>query len=151
MDARHGRSRAIIFNLAVLLRETALTSPDRPVVVHADGQMSYAELDALSSRLAAGLGSAGIGPGDLVGLQLPNIPHERLGEEVMAMVTLREGATVTAAELHAYCRERIAAYKYPRLFEFRAQLPENSLGKVLKDELIPQQEQLAGKDTPWSA
>ncbi|MGO9217643.1 MAG: AMP-binding enzyme [Streptosporangiaceae bacterium] len=49
----------------------------------------------------------------------------------------RDGARVTEAELHAYCRERIAAYKYPRRFEFRAQLPKNSLGKVLKDELIP--------------
>jgi long-chain acyl-CoA synthetase len=65
------------------------------------------------------------------------VPHERLGEEVMAVVALREGGTVTEAELHAYCRERIAAYKYPRRFEFRAQLPKNSLGKVLKNELIP--------------
>ena len=65
------------------------------------------------------------------------IPHERLGEEVMAVVTVRDGAAVTEAELDAYCRERIAAYKYPRRFEFRAQLPKNSLGKVLKDELLP--------------
>ena len=73
------------------------------------------------------------------------IPHERLGEEVMAVITVRDGAAVTEAELHAYCRERVAAYKYPRRFEFRAQLPKNSLGKVLKDELLP------GKDRPWSA
>ena len=65
------------------------------------------------------------------------IPHARLGEEVMAVVTVRDGATVTEAELRAYCRERLAAYKYPRRFEFRAQLPKNSLGKVMKDELLP--------------
>jgi len=65
------------------------------------------------------------------------VPDGRLGEEVMAVVTLREDATVTGTELRAYCRERIAAYKYPRRFEFLAQLPKNSLGKVLKDELIP--------------
>ncbi len=63
------------FNLAVILRETALASPDRAAVVYAGGQFSYADLDAKSSRLAAGLESAGIGPGDLVGLQLPNIPQ----------------------------------------------------------------------------
>ena len=63
------------FNLAVILHETALASPDRAVVVYAGGQLSYADLDAMSSRLAAGLESAGIGPGDLVGLQLPNIPQ----------------------------------------------------------------------------
>ena len=63
------------FNLAVILQETAAASPDRPAVVYAGGQLTYAELDTLSSRLAAGLESAGIGPGDLVGLQLPNIPQ----------------------------------------------------------------------------
>ena len=73
------------------------------------------------------------------------VPHERLGEEVMAVVTLRAGATVTEAELHAYCRERMAAYKYPRRFEFRARLPKNSLGKVLKDELIPRQRRQEGQ------
>jgi long-chain acyl-CoA synthetase len=93
------------------------------------------------------------------------VPHERLGEEVMAVVTLREGATVTEAGLHAYCRERMAAYKYPRRFEFRTELPKNSLGKVLKDQLIPQEEQEeqkeqeeqgamaahGGKDESWNA
>jgi long-chain acyl-CoA synthetase len=38
-------------------------------------------------------------------------------------------------ELIAYCRERLAAYKCPRIFQFRAELPKNTLGKVLKDEL----------------
>ncbi|MFI5064684.1 MAG: long-chain fatty acid--CoA ligase [Streptosporangiales bacterium] len=65
------------------------------------------------------------------------VPDARLGEEVMAVVILRPGASVTTADLLAYCRERIAAYKYPRVFEFRAELPKNSLGKVLKNQLIP--------------
>jgi len=64
------------------------------------------------------------------------IPHERLGEEVKAVVVLRPAATVTAEELIAYCKERIAAYKYPRIVEFRAALPRNTLGKVLKDQLV---------------
>jgi long-chain acyl-CoA synthetase len=65
------------------------------------------------------------------------IPHDRLGEEVMAVVTLRPGAAVTAPELIAFCKERIAAYKYPRVIEFRDELPKNALGKILKNELIP--------------
>jgi len=65
------------------------------------------------------------------------IPHPRLGEEVMAVVTLRPGESAAAADLLAYCRERLAAYKYPRVFEFRDTLPKNTLGKVLKDELVP--------------
>jgi long-chain acyl-CoA synthetase len=38
-------------------------------------------------------------------------------------------------ELVSWCRERLAAYKCPRVFQFRAELPKNTLGKVLKDEL----------------
>jgi long-chain acyl-CoA synthetase len=64
------------------------------------------------------------------------VPDDRLGEEVMAVVTLRPEAWLGAPELIAYCKERMAAYKYPRLIEFRDELPKNSLGKILKDELI---------------
>jgi long-chain acyl-CoA synthetase len=39
--------------------------------------------------------------------------------------------------LLAYCKERMAAYKYPRVIEFRDELPKNALGKILKAELIP--------------
>jgi long-chain acyl-CoA synthetase len=63
------------------------------------------------------------------------VPDERLGEEVMAVVRLRADWPVIAAELIAYCRERLAAYKYPRVIEFRDELPKNALGKVLKREL----------------
>jgi long-chain acyl-CoA synthetase len=64
------------------------------------------------------------------------IPDERLGEEVMAVVTLRPGESLTAQDLVAYCRERLAVYKCPRVVEFRDALPRNTLGKVVKDELI---------------
>jgi len=64
------------------------------------------------------------------------VPDERLGEEVMAVVILRPSMDIVADELVAYCRERLAAYKCPRVFQFRAALPKNSLGKVLKDELV---------------
>ncbi|HTX27890.1 MAG TPA: long-chain fatty acid--CoA ligase [Streptosporangiaceae bacterium] len=63
------------------------------------------------------------------------IPDERLGEEVMAVVILRPSMDLPERELAAYCRERMAAYKCPRVFQFRSELPKNTLGKVLKDEL----------------
>jgi len=66
------------------------------------------------------------------------IPDDRLGEEVKAVVALRPGASLTEEELIAYCKERIAAYKYPRVIEFREALPRNTLGKILKGELAPQ-------------
>jgi long-chain acyl-CoA synthetase len=65
------------------------------------------------------------------------IPHDRLGEEVMAVVAVRPGASLTEEDLIEYCKERIAAYKYPRVVEFRDALPRNTLGKILKDELVP--------------
>jgi long-chain acyl-CoA synthetase len=65
------------------------------------------------------------------------VPDERLGEEVMAFVKLQADWTLMAAELITYCRERMAAYKYPRLIEFRDELPKNTLGKILKRELLP--------------
>ena len=65
------------------------------------------------------------------------IPDERLGEEVMAVVIVRPTMELLEAELVAYCRERLAAYKCPRVFQFRSELPKNTLGKVMKDLLVP--------------
>ena len=63
------------FNLAVILSETAQSSPDRPVAMFTGGQLSYRQLDKASDRLAAALAAAGIKPGDFIALQLPNIPQ----------------------------------------------------------------------------
>ncbi len=43
---------------------------------------------------------------------------------------------MTEQELISFCRERMAAYKYPRIVEFRAELPKNAMGKVLKYDLL---------------
>ncbi len=64
------------------------------------------------------------------------VPDERLGEEVMAVVILRPGMEVGERELVSYCRGQLAAYKCPRVYQFRAELPKNTLGKILKDELV---------------
>jgi long-chain acyl-CoA synthetase len=62
-------------NLATMLRESAAAYPDKPVMLFDGGQLTYAQLDALSDRCAAGLRASGLSPGDTVGLQLPNIPQ----------------------------------------------------------------------------
>jgi long-chain acyl-CoA synthetase len=62
-------------------------------------------------------------------------PDERLGEEVVAVVALREGSSASAEEIIAYCRERLAAYKYPREIRFMAELPKGPSGKILKAAL----------------
>ena len=62
-------------------------------------------------------------------------PDERLGEEVVAVVALREGVSATAGDIIAYCRERLAAYKYPREIRFTSELPKGPSGKILKAAL----------------
>lgn len=61
------------------------------------------------------------------------------GETVRAIVSLTEGATVTSEDLMAYCKERMAAYKYPRIVDIMADLPKTPTGKILRRVL---------KDTP---
>jgi len=63
------------------------------------------------------------------------VPDERLGEEVKAYVTLKPGAVMSADELIAYAKDRVAAYKYPRLVEVIPALPKSPTGKILKTEL----------------
>ncbi|MFQ5700712.1 MAG: long-chain fatty acid--CoA ligase [Acidobacteriota bacterium] len=60
------------------------------------------------------------------------VPHRSHGEEVKAVVVLRGAGHATAKELIEYCRKRLAAYKYPRIVEFRESLPKGPTGKVLK-------------------
>jgi long-chain acyl-CoA synthetase len=63
------------------------------------------------------------------------VPDERLGEEVKAFVVRRPGVDLPAEALIEWCREQMAAYKYPRIVEFRENLPISSTGKILKREL----------------
>jgi long-chain acyl-CoA synthetase len=58
-----------------------------------------------------------------------------LGEEVVAFATLRPGATAPPEALIAHCRERLAAYKYPRRIVIVDELPKSATGKVLKGRL----------------
>jgi long-chain acyl-CoA synthetase len=63
------------------------------------------------------------------------VPDEYRGETVKAFVSLRPGAEATPAELIAFCKERMAAYKYPREIEFVEELPKTVTGKILRREL----------------
>ncbi len=60
------------------------------------------------------------------------VPDPRLGEVGQAFVVRRPGHVLDAAEVLAFCRERLANYKVPRWVEFRDALPRNPSGKVLK-------------------
>jgi len=63
------------------------------------------------------------------------IPHESHGEEVKAVVVARPESGLTGEAVTAWCKERLAAYKYPRIVEFSEGLPKGPTGKILKREL----------------
>jgi long-chain acyl-CoA synthetase len=63
------------------------------------------------------------------------VSHASHGEEVKAFVIRSHGAQVTEDELIAWCKENMAAYKYPRIVEFAESLPMTATGKILKREL----------------
>jgi long-chain acyl-CoA synthetase len=63
------------------------------------------------------------------------VPHDQWGEEIGAAVVLHEGEELPPEEVSAYVKERIAAYKYPRLVWFLDELPKGPTGKILKREI----------------
>ncbi len=63
------------------------------------------------------------------------VPDAYRGETVKAVVSLKPGQTVEPSELTAFCRERMAAYKYPRLVEIVEELPKTSTGKIMRRAL----------------
>ncbi|GHH59364.1 long-chain-fatty-acid--CoA ligase [Kitasatospora indigofera] len=69
---------------------------------------------------------------DVVQAAVLGVPDERLGEEVVAAVVLRPGATTGAADLRTYVKQRLAPYKYPRHVWLLDALPLGPTGKILK-------------------
>lgn len=64
------------------------------------------------------------------------VPHESHGEEVKAVVVKEKGHDdVSEADLVAWGKEQLAAYKYPRIVEFRGELPMTATGKIIKREI----------------
>ncbi len=64
------------------------------------------------------------------------VPHKEMGEELKALAILREGVdTPEAADVLAWCRERLSHYKCPRSLEFVDDLGRNTMGKINKRKL----------------
>lgn len=63
------------------------------------------------------------------------IPDGYRGETVKAYVVPKKGGDLTEADVIAYCRERLAAYKVPRSVAFVEELPKSAVGKILRRKL----------------
>ncbi|MBW1712008.1 MAG: AMP-binding protein [Deltaproteobacteria bacterium] len=64
------------------------------------------------------------------------IPDEEYGEEIAAFLVLKPGRQVTPEEIVAFCKERLAPYKRPKVVKVLASLPKASSGKVVKREVV---------------
>lgn len=62
------------------------------------------------------------------------------GETLKAYVVLKEGETLTEEEVIEFCKENLAAYKVPKLVEFRTELPKTMVGKILRRALREEEE-----------
>ncbi len=72
---------------------------------------------------------------DVLEAAVVGVPHETLGEEVAALVVPRPGTSPDPEQIRAWTKERLAAYKYPRLVVVVDDLPRGPSGKILKREI----------------
>lgn len=80
---------------------------------------------------------------DIVEAAVVGIPDEYRGETVKAYVVAKEGMELNIEELDTYCRSKLAAYKVPRHYEFRKELPKSAIGKILRRKLLEEEKQQA--------
>ncbi|MDF2903747.1 MAG: acyl-CoA synthetase, partial [Bacillus sp. (in: firmicutes)] len=76
---------------------------------------------------------------EIVEVVAAGIPDLYRGETVKVYVVLKEGATVTKEELDKFVRKHLAAYKVPRIYEFRTELPKTAVGKILRRTLVEEE------------
>jgi len=78
---------------------------------------------------------------DILEAAVVGIPHETRGEVVKAFVVLKEGRTMTEADLRAWCKKEMRAYMVPKAVAFRDSLPKTMVGKILRRELLEEEKQ----------
>jgi long-chain acyl-CoA synthetase len=73
------------------------------------------------------------------------VPDEYRGETIKAFITLKPGETATEEEIIEFCKDKLAAYKRPKIVEFRDNIPKSAVGKVLRKNLRAEEEAKSGK------
>ncbi|HEU5331922.1 MAG TPA: AMP-binding protein [Actinocrinis sp.] len=110
-------------DIAVMSPDGFLTIIDRKrdVIIASGFSVFPSEIEDVLTALPAVKEAAVVG-----------VPDPYRGETVLACVVLKEGAHATEHEIIEHCQEHLAAYKVPKVVEFRTQLPHNIIGKVLR-------------------
>ncbi len=75
---------------------------------------------------------------DVSDVQVIGVPDVKYGEELMAWVKVREGATLTEEALKEFCKGKIAHYKVPRYVKFVDEFPMTVTGKIQKFKMREQ-------------
>jgi long-chain acyl-CoA synthetase len=101
-----------------------ITDRAKDMIISGGVNLYPAEIEAGLMRHSAVLDAAVIG-----------IPDDEFGEQVKAFVELRPGATASAEEIVEHAKQHLASYKRPKSVEIVAELPRNTMGKLLKREL----------------
>jgi len=101
-----------------------ITDRAKDLIISGGVNIYPAEIETVLQRHPAILDVAVIG-----------IPDDEFGEQVKAICELKRGCTVEAQALQRFAAEHLASYKRPKSFEFIAELPRNTMGKILKREL----------------
>ncbi len=81
---------------------------------------------------------------DVIDVGVIGVPVGSPDQRVKAFVVIDEGKEVTEQELIDFCRDRLARYKIPRTIEFRDDLPKTFVGKILRRELMEQEQAKQG-------
>jgi len=68
------------------------------------------------------------------------VPDERRGETVKSFVVVKPGESLTEDEIVEFCKGQLAAYKVPRIIEFRAELPKSAVQKILRRKLVDEEQ-----------
>ncbi|MFD1171361.1 long-chain-fatty-acid--CoA ligase [Oceanobacillus picturae] len=69
------------------------------------------------------------------------VPDAYRGETVKAYIVLKSGSTLNEEELNRFCRKHLAAYKVPKIYEFREELPKTAVGKILRRSLVNEEKE----------
>lgn len=98
---------------------------DRDQVISGGHKIASTEVESVIARID-----------DVAQVAVVGAPHPVMGEVVKAVVVLKRGRSCTAEAIVSHCAAQLAAYKVPKVVEFRTELPVSPAGKILKRQLI---------------